>query len=792
MNQQSFFGTREAFIQRYVAIDQNVMRGGFGAVRKYRDTNNNDRIVAVKTVIPKVKDIEQQRSRRRGNYIEREIDILRAVQHPNLLCLVDPTVYFVQSQDGPQFLMVTDYMEQELYDYIHDPAWIHGRPLPAIRPAVLPIDTVKNICLQIGLGLQYLHSKNIVHRDLKLENVMVNSNRGDPNFPLEVKIIDFGLSRELDNGSNYSKRLGSKKYMPPEIRTLEGAYTQRADMWSFGIIIFVLLAQRYPFRDDKQTEFPKIEEGVQFGSHPNFDEQTNPDAAINLDVINRLLCPQFDRLTSTDFLTHAFMNNYYTGFDDSLNPFNSEADTTQPETLMHIRIPNSSRNFRIILSTMDFKDLDDPDATVLVSIQNKNLPFLQNFQDSDAKAFETNFQVGSSSPPVLQPNSSSSISNPVNDDNLDITSGNSGLQLSRNKSWNYQSDILASKDQEGKARLGSLGKMLAQLHYEDGQDIPVTNYDNVLVKFAIENSPIHQVLQEMEGLLDAPDEDPKIPCRNLFSIIIDTEDGDVDSNTADISKTVKRTWRIYSSLRRNADKIVAGDDTNLYMSLIGYNKRDENGNELDRAAKIKLCQQVSQEIANFAAYLTKRVDPKKLNTFTILVFGDIFNLIKGAFRALGHSGVMNVIHDSQYLNHLSSRIRTDYKNIIVKFKPLLVTYINCTIAKMDQSTYDPLAHCLQICYWGGRVADVIREIKAENEENESMQEEENEESQRSNFAFILNEDHAIEILERNAIKAGKKSPYLESLEVFDAATTLVALDYLLKNAKYLQVITEEG
>merc|ERR1712146_20758 len=294
----------------------------------------------------------------------------------------------------------------------------------------------------------------------------------------------------------------------------------------------------------------------------------------------------------------------------------------------------------------------------------------------------------------------------------------------------------------------------------------------------------------MEGMLDAPDDDPQIPCRDLFSIIIDTETNEDTNNTQDISNTVKRTWRIYSSLRQNANQIVAGEDTNLYMSLIGYNKRDENGIELDRAAKIKLCQQVSQEIANFAAYLTKTVDPEKLNTFTILVFGDIFNLIKGAFRALGQSGAMNVIHDSQYLNHLSSRIRRDYNEKISNIglvKPLLVSYINCTIAIMDKSTYDPLAHFLQICYWGGRVADAIREMKAENEDTQSMQEDEN---QEVSFAFILDEDHAIEILERNAIKAGKNSPYLDSLEVFDAATTLVALEYLLKNAQYLIVDSE--
>lgn len=61
-----------------------------------------------------------------------------------------------------------------------------------------------------------------------------------------------------------------------------------------------------------------------------------------------------------------------------------------------------------------------------------------------------------------------------------------------------------------------------------------------------------------------------------------------------------------------------------------------------------------------------------------------------------------------------------------------------------------------------------------------------EEEVQDRSAFILNEDHAIDILERNAVKVGKNSPYLESLEVFDAVITLLALEYILKNAPYLR------
>ena len=88
-------------------------------------------------------------------------------------------------------------------------------------------------------GLNHIHSVDIIHRDLKPENLMVDS-KGDP------KIIDFGLSKDITKFKALKSYVGSKLYMAPEI--LSGfAHNNVIDMWSIGIILFLILTNNYPF-----------------------------------------------------------------------------------------------------------------------------------------------------------------------------------------------------------------------------------------------------------------------------------------------------------------------------------------------------------------------------------------------------------------------------------------------------------------------------------------------------------------------------------------------------------------
>ena len=84
-------------------------------------------------------------------------------------------------------------------------------------------------------AVKYLHDQNICHRDLKPENVLFKREDDDT----QIKIIDFGLSKRLKAGERMRKKLGTPYYLAPEI--LEEDYGIEVDMWSIGVIAYVLL-----------------------------------------------------------------------------------------------------------------------------------------------------------------------------------------------------------------------------------------------------------------------------------------------------------------------------------------------------------------------------------------------------------------------------------------------------------------------------------------------------------------------------------------------------------------------
>jgi serine/threonine protein kinase len=100
---------------------------------------------------------------------------------------------------------------------------------------------VRYYCLQLVSVLDYLHTvRKVAHRDLKLENIMLDAYNN-------IKVIDFGLSRQFpDSNSRFTTPCGSPPYMAPELITT-GTYTQAADIWSLGIVLYALATGTIPF-----------------------------------------------------------------------------------------------------------------------------------------------------------------------------------------------------------------------------------------------------------------------------------------------------------------------------------------------------------------------------------------------------------------------------------------------------------------------------------------------------------------------------------------------------------------
>ena len=109
----------------------------------------------------------------------------------------------------------------------------------------LSFDEVLKISSQIANGLKCLHSLGIIHRDIKLENIVHSSN--------EFRLIDFGLSTIISSSESTLDSYGTITYMSPEIIKKE-KYNNKADIWSFGVVVYILLKKRLPFCENCNNE----------------------------------------------------------------------------------------------------------------------------------------------------------------------------------------------------------------------------------------------------------------------------------------------------------------------------------------------------------------------------------------------------------------------------------------------------------------------------------------------------------------------------------------------------------
>lgn len=160
--------------------------------------------------------------------LAREIHHHRQFIHPHIARL-----YEVIVTEKTVWLVLEFCQGDELYHYLVT----HGQH-------GLPVDKVQRIFAQLAGAVSYIHSKSCVHRDLKLENVLLDKN-GD------VKLVDFGFTREYEGKASYLQTFcGTICYSAPEMLRGEKYAGEKVDVWSLGVVLFALLTGALPFDED--------------------------------------------------------------------------------------------------------------------------------------------------------------------------------------------------------------------------------------------------------------------------------------------------------------------------------------------------------------------------------------------------------------------------------------------------------------------------------------------------------------------------------------------------------------
>ncbi|KAJ3344426.1 hypothetical protein HDU83_005255 [Entophlyctis luteolus] len=171
---------------------------------------------------------------------------------------------------------------------------------------ILPEATVKFYVAEVALGLMYLHSKHVVHRDLKPDNILLDE-RG------HACLTDFNISTYWKDGKMLHAVAGSLVYMAPEILEQKAGYTYTIDWWSLGVIHYEMICGKRPFRAKKNDDLKKLIIGGPLEFPPDSEVKMSPECK---DVIRGFLTrPAVDRLGAKESGGDTRINTH-TWFDD--------------------------------------------------------------------------------------------------------------------------------------------------------------------------------------------------------------------------------------------------------------------------------------------------------------------------------------------------------------------------------------------------------------------------------------------------------------------------------------------
>lgn len=270
--------TEEPITDHYT-FEKPLGSGKYGVVKLATSKANPDFKTAVKII---------ELAKLTGNYHScvSEIVTLKKADHPNIVKILE--IF----KDDKSLYIVMEYVEgKELFEFVVE------------RTKIEETDS-SNITKQLLKTIKYLNSLGICHRDIKPENILINPKS------LQVKLIDFGLSTYFNDKPELTTKVGTPYYVSPEV--LKGSYGKQCDVWSIGVITYILLTGCPPFQGENLSE---VYNEILYEKLKLYKSDWEELSPYSLDFVKNMLKKNPEnRLTAHKALQHQFITQK--GYDD--------------------------------------------------------------------------------------------------------------------------------------------------------------------------------------------------------------------------------------------------------------------------------------------------------------------------------------------------------------------------------------------------------------------------------------------------------------------------------------------
>jgi calcium-dependent protein kinase len=261
--------------------------------------------------------------------ILKEMNILKSLDHPNILKVYE----FYNTEEN--FYIISELCQGgELFDKI-------------IKSKQFDEGVAAHIMKQLLSAIQYCHQNNMVHRDLKPENILIETLEEKEKDYFNIKVIDFGTAEIFKNNTMLHKQIGTPYYIAPEV--LKNQYNEKCDLWSCGVIMFILLCGCPPFYGKTDDD---IYESVKTGKY-SFKHKVWANVSDHAKNLIKSLLEQdiSKRLSAEKALKHKWFS-YIS--QNNKNPMEGETDI---ECVEHSKILQNStqnlHNFKVLNEALE-------------------------------------------------------------------------------------------------------------------------------------------------------------------------------------------------------------------------------------------------------------------------------------------------------------------------------------------------------------------------------------------------------------------------------------------------------